>query len=80
MIGSLFSAYSPHGIASSIKKRFKEPSGYKQTKLEKSREPFQFTTQGQKFSQICCFHKTIVQKSIKKTFPEKSNDKTLKEI
>ena len=42
-------------------------------------EVFLFIIQGLKFSQTCCFHKTIVQNRIKKTFPDKSNDKTFKE-
>ena len=49
-------------------------------KLEKSREPFGFKTQVQKFSQTCCFHMIVQNNILKKTFPEKSNDKTFKEI
>ena len=40
---------------------------------------FWFITKGQKFYQTRHFHLIIVQSSIKKTIPEKSNDRTFKE-
>ena len=79
----LLSADYPHGITSSIKRIIQSSQVIKkEIKLERSKESFWFITQAQKFSQTRCFYKMIVQNNIclKKTFPEKSNDKTFKEI
>ena len=42
--------------------------------------PFWFLTQVHNFYQTWHFHKILVQNNIKKTFPEKPNDKTFEEI